>query len=120
MSEAERVRESQIRSAIDKRMESFELDKITLNHLVVDGELVLEPALVKAKVDAVMKEWTRKRDVVSDITGVWSRQYQPLEYVFDNAFSGVISLIDFDKMFSVVLNLPDEKAAGLSGISNEL
>ncbi|KAG9296263.1 hypothetical protein G9A89_014855 [Geosiphon pyriformis] len=69
MLEAERVRESQIRSAIDKRMESFELDKdytirnvlersfckVTLDHLVVDDELVLEPALVKAKVDAVME-----------------------------------------------------------------
>ncbi|KAG9284330.1 hypothetical protein G9A89_007485 [Geosiphon pyriformis] len=110
MSEVERVRESQIRSAIDKRIKSFELDKshiirsvlecpfhkVTLDHLVVDGELVLEPALVKAKVDA------------------------PLEYVFNNAFSGVISLIDFDEMSSVVLNLPDGKAAGLSSISNKL
>ncbi|KAG9298626.1 hypothetical protein G9A89_012694 [Geosiphon pyriformis] len=110
MLEADRVRESQIRSAIDKRMESFELDKdhtirsvlehsfckVILNHLVVDDELVLEPALVKAKVDA------------------------SLEYVFDDAFSGVISLIDFDEMSSVVSNLPDGKAAGLSGISNEL
>ncbi|KAG9306817.1 hypothetical protein G9A89_005718 [Geosiphon pyriformis] len=120
--------------AINKRMESFELDKshtirsvlerlfckVTLDHLVVDDELVLEPALVKAKVDAVMERWTRKRNIVSDVTGVWDRQYQPLEYVFDNTFSGVMSLIDFDEMFNVVLNLPDGKAAGLSGISNEL
>ncbi|KAG9293549.1 hypothetical protein G9A89_005552 [Geosiphon pyriformis] len=134
MSEAKRVRKSQIRSAIDKRMESFELDKgytirsvlecsfckVTLDHLVVDDELVLEPVLVKAKVDTVMKEWTRKRNVVSDVTGVWDRQYQSLEYVFDDAFSGVMSLIDFDEMSSVVLNLPDGKAVGLSGILNEL
>ncbi|KAG9302330.1 hypothetical protein G9A89_008822 [Geosiphon pyriformis] len=134
MSEVKQVRESQIRSAIDKRMESFELDKdhtirsvlehlfckVTLDHLVVDDELVLESALVKAKVDAVMEEWTRKCNVVSDVTGVWDHQYQPLEYVFDDAFSGVMSLIDFDKMSSVVSNLPDGKAAGLSSISNEL
>ncbi|KAG9306523.1 hypothetical protein G9A89_004720 [Geosiphon pyriformis] len=112
MSEVERVRESQIRSVIDKRMESFELDKdhtirsvlerlfrkVTLDHLVVDNELVLEPALVKAK----------------------NRQYQPLEYVFDDTFSGVMSLIDFDEMSDVVSNLLDGKAAGLSGISNKL
>ncbi|KAG9301490.1 hypothetical protein G9A89_008342 [Geosiphon pyriformis] len=134
MSEAKQVRESQIRSAIDKRMESFELDKshtirsvlersfrkITLDYLVVDNELVLEPALVKAKVDTVMEGWTRKHNVVSDVTGVWDCQYQPLEYVFDDAFSGVMSLIDFDEMSSVISNLPDGKAAGLSGISNEL
>ncbi|KAG9290321.1 hypothetical protein G9A89_007052 [Geosiphon pyriformis] len=134
MSEVERVRESQIRSAIDKRMESFELDKshtirnvlehpfhkVTLDHLVVDDELVLEPALVKAKVDAVMERWTRKRNVVSDVTGVWNRQYQPLEYVFDDAFSGVMSLIDFDEMSNVISNLPDRKTAGLFSILNEL
>ncbi|KAG9303977.1 hypothetical protein G9A89_005887 [Geosiphon pyriformis] len=101
-------------SVIDKRMESFELDKshtirsvlerpfhkVTLDYLVVDDELVLEPALVKAKVNA------------------------PLEYVFDDAFSGVISLIDFDEMSNVVSNLPDKKAAGLFvmtdfGLTNE-
>ncbi|KAG9298754.1 hypothetical protein G9A89_012822 [Geosiphon pyriformis] len=134
MSEAVRVRESQIRSVIDKRMESFKLDKghtirsvlecpfhkVTLDHLVVDDELVLEPALVKAKVDAVIEKWTRKCNVVSDVTGVWNYQYQPLEYVFDDAFSGVISLIDFDEMSNVVSNLFDGKAAGLSGILNEL
>ncbi|KAG9293047.1 hypothetical protein G9A89_016409 [Geosiphon pyriformis] len=84
MLEVERVKESQIRLAIDKRMESFELNKgytirsvlerpfrkVTLDHLVVDDELVLEPALVKAEVDAVMEGWTRKRNVVSDVTGV--------------------------------------------------
>ncbi|KAG9305739.1 hypothetical protein G9A89_005137 [Geosiphon pyriformis] len=129
MSEAERVRESQIRSAIDKRMKSFELNKdhtirsmlkcpfrkVTLDHLVVDDELVLEPDLVKTKVDA-----TRKRGVFSDVTGVWSRQYQPLEYVFDDTFSGVMCLINFDEMSSIILSLPNRKAAGLSGISNEL
>ncbi|KAG9298408.1 hypothetical protein G9A89_000407 [Geosiphon pyriformis] len=127
-------RKSQIRSAIDKRMESFKLDKghtirsvleclfhkVTLDHLIVDDKLVLEPTLVKTKVDAVMKEWTRKHNVVFDVTGVWNRQYQPLKYVFDDTFSGVISLINFDKMSNVVSNLPDGKAAGLSSISNEL
>ncbi|KAG9296174.1 hypothetical protein G9A89_014766 [Geosiphon pyriformis] len=117
MSEAERVRESQIRSAIDKRMKSFELDKshtirsvlerpfrkVTLDHLVVDDALVLKPDLVKTKVDA--------RSVFSDVTGVWSCQYQPLEYVFDDAFSGIMCPIDFDEMSSVISSLPDRKAA---------
>ncbi|KAG9296075.1 hypothetical protein G9A89_011927 [Geosiphon pyriformis] len=116
----------------EAEMESFELDKghiirsvlerpfrkITLDHLIVDDELVLEPDLVKAKVDAVMEGWTRKRSVFSDVTGVWSHQYQPLEYVFDNAFSGVMCPIDFDEMSSVISSLPDGKAAGLSVLLN--
>ncbi|KAG9303048.1 hypothetical protein G9A89_022137 [Geosiphon pyriformis] len=86
-----RAKEANIRSAIDKRMESFE---VVLDHLVVGDELVLEPDLVKSK--------TRKRVVV------------------DDAFFGVMCAIDFDELYHVVSNLPNGKATGLSGISNEL
>ncbi|KAG9292125.1 hypothetical protein G9A89_005269 [Geosiphon pyriformis] len=74
MSESKHAKVSQIRSSIDKRIESFELDKshtirsvlehpfrkITLNHLVVNGKLVLDSNLVKAKVDVIMEGWTKK------------------------------------------------------------
>ncbi|KAG9289900.1 hypothetical protein G9A89_010206 [Geosiphon pyriformis] len=98
LSESNHAKESQIKLAIDKKMESFELNKghiVVLDHLVVGDELVLDLALVKSK-------------------------YHLLGYVFDKAFSGVMGLIDFDELFGVVSNLPDGKAAGLSGISNEL
>ncbi|KAG9285948.1 hypothetical protein G9A89_002368 [Geosiphon pyriformis] len=126
LSESNCAKESQIKSVIDKRMESFELNKshtvcsilkrpfrkVVLDHLVIGDELVLDPAPVKSK--------TRKHRVVLDVNDEWSHQYHPLGYVFDEAFSGVMGLIDFNKLFGVVSNLPDGKAAGLSGISNEL
>ncbi|KAG9294106.1 hypothetical protein G9A89_021465 [Geosiphon pyriformis] len=134
LSESNCAKESQIKSAIDKRMESFKLNKdhtvrsvlerpfhkVVLDHLVVGDEMVLDPAPVKSKVDEIMEGWTRKRRVVLDVNDEWSRQYYPLGYVFDKAFSGVMGLIDFDELFGVVSNLPDGKAAGLSDISNEL
>ncbi|KAG9292678.1 hypothetical protein G9A89_008264 [Geosiphon pyriformis] len=109
MLEAVNIKESRIRLAIDKRIENFELNKshtiksvlehlfckVTLDHLVMNNELVLEPDLVRTKVD-------------------------PLKYVFDEVFSGMMCSIDFDEMSDVISNLPDEKAAGLSSISNEL
>ncbi|KAG9286131.1 hypothetical protein G9A89_010145 [Geosiphon pyriformis] len=96
-----------IKQAVDNRMESFELDKgctirnvlehpfckVVLNHLIMDNELILEPKLVKSKL---------------------------LDYVFDGTFSDVMCMIGFNEMLAVVLNLPNEKAAGFSGISNEL
>ncbi|KAG9303488.1 hypothetical protein G9A89_018384 [Geosiphon pyriformis] len=117
--------ESSIKQAINKRMESFELNKdhtirsvlehsfckVILDHLVVDNELVLKPELVKSKVDVIIEEWTRKCKVVTNISEDWTHQYQPLDYVFDGAFSNVMSSIDFNEMFVVVLNLPDGKAA---------
>ncbi|KAG9290566.1 hypothetical protein G9A89_020936 [Geosiphon pyriformis] len=129
-----RAKEAHIRSAIDRRMESFKVDKgrtirsvleypfhkVTLNHLVVDNNLILESDLVKTKVDVIMENWTRKCEVVDDISGKWHHQYQPLEYVFDQAFSEVMCLIKFDKLVNVVFDLPNGKAAGLSGVSNKL
>ncbi|KAG9286715.1 hypothetical protein G9A89_012265 [Geosiphon pyriformis] len=89
---------SHIRQAICKRMKNFELDKdyiirsvlehlfckVVLDYLVVGNKLVLKPRLVKFK------------------------------YVFDKAFSGVMCLIGFNKLYGMVFNLPDSKAAGLS------
>ncbi|KAG9298368.1 hypothetical protein G9A89_003185 [Geosiphon pyriformis] len=128
LSESNRAKESQIKSAIDKKMESFELNKghtvcsvleqpfhkIVLDHLVIGDELVLDSAPVKSKVDEIIEGWTRKQRVVFDINDEWSYQYCSLGYVFDEAFSGVMGVIDFDELFEVVFNLPDGKAAGLS------
>ncbi|KAG9300922.1 hypothetical protein G9A89_004980 [Geosiphon pyriformis] len=132
--ESKCAEESSIKQAIGKRMESFELNKghtirsvlehsfrkMVLDHLVVEDELILEPDLVKSKVDEIMEGWTKKREVVSDLSEDWARQYWPLDYVFDGAFSDVICSISFDELSAVVKDLPDGKAAGLSGISNKL
>ncbi|KAG9300877.1 hypothetical protein G9A89_015333 [Geosiphon pyriformis] len=107
-----------IRSAIDKRIESFEVNKshmirsilerpfhkVVLDHLIVNDELILEPDLVKSKVDIIMEGWIKKHRVVDDIF----------------VFFGVMCSINFNKLFEVVSNLPDNKAASLSDISNEL
>ncbi|KAG9301553.1 hypothetical protein G9A89_008405, partial [Geosiphon pyriformis] len=129
-----RTEEFCIKAVIDRRIESFESDKgrtirsvlkrsfckVVLDHLVVGDKLILEPSLVKARVDGIMKDWTRKHKVVPDISDNWSRQYKPLEYVFDGAFSGVICPVGFNELFSVVSGLPEDKTAGLSEISNKL
>ncbi|KAG9291929.1 hypothetical protein G9A89_004867 [Geosiphon pyriformis] len=68
MAESKRVEESHVKSAINKKMESFKLNKgytiqnvlkrpfykVILDHLVVDNELILEPGSVKSK---WMKSW---------------------------------------------------------------
>ncbi|KAG9300918.1 hypothetical protein G9A89_004976 [Geosiphon pyriformis] len=132
--ESKHAEESLIKQAIGKKIESFELNKghiirnvlehpfrkMVLDYLIVEDELVLESGLVKSKVDEIMESWTRKRVVVSDISEDWACQYWPLDYVFDSAFSDVMCSISFDELLSVVKDLPDKKAAGLSGISNKL
>ncbi|KAG9302890.1 hypothetical protein G9A89_022306 [Geosiphon pyriformis] len=109
------AKESCIKVAVNKRIESFELDKdhiirsilehsfrkVVLDYLVVEDELVLEPSLIKSEVDGIMESWTRKCRV-------------PLEYVFDGAFLDVMRSVIFDELLSVVFNLPEGKALVLS------
>ncbi|KAG9299148.1 hypothetical protein G9A89_020461 [Geosiphon pyriformis] len=132
--ESKHAEKFHMRQAIERRIESFKMDKshiirsvlehsfhkVVLNHLVDDRELVLEPELVKSKMDGIMEGWTRKHVVASDISNNWARQFQSLNYVFDSAFSNVMYSIGFNEIFDVISNLPDGKAAGLSSITNKL
>ncbi|KAG9300163.1 hypothetical protein G9A89_010573 [Geosiphon pyriformis] len=54
------------------------------------------------------------------LPNLWAHQYVPLEYVWDDAFSGVMCVVNMDKLFPVVFSLPNDKTTGLSGIPNEL
>ncbi|KAG9288206.1 hypothetical protein G9A89_020512 [Geosiphon pyriformis] len=60
---------------------------------------------VKSSIDTIIEGWTRKC------------LYALLDYVGDNTFSGVMSNVNMKKLLQVIRNLPDGKAAGLSGTS---
>ncbi|KAG9289772.1 hypothetical protein G9A89_015352, partial [Geosiphon pyriformis] len=125
MFESRFAEETSIRKAIDRHMENFCSDKgsmirsildrpfykVVLDHLVVDNKLVLEPEKVKVSVDKIMKGWTKKQSV---------HVYAPLSYVWNDAFSGVMCKVAISELLFVISGMLNGKAAGLSGISNEL
>ncbi|KAG9304056.1 hypothetical protein G9A89_005966 [Geosiphon pyriformis] len=108
MFESRLAKETSIRKAIEKCMESFvsnkggmirsvldrPFHKVVLDYLVVNDDLVLEPKEVKSKVDKIMMR--------------------------DDVFSGVMRKINMEELLLMVGGLPDDKTTGLSGISNEL
>ncbi|KAG9300762.1 hypothetical protein G9A89_023560 [Geosiphon pyriformis] len=108
------------KSAMIKSMLDWLFHKVVLNYLVVGDDLVLEPDMVKLDVDEIMEGWTRKRTVLLVVPNIWTCQYALLDYVKDDTFSGVMHLIDMSELLLVVNNLPNGKAAGLSGIPNKL
>ncbi|KAG9289008.1 hypothetical protein G9A89_015557 [Geosiphon pyriformis] len=128
------VRDKSIRVAVAKHMENFCSDKgkmiknildwpfrkVVLDYLIVDDKLILEPQAVKSLVDTIIEDWTRKHLVSGVLPAWWLDQYAPLNYIANDAFSGVMSDISLDKLLVVVKELPDGKAVGLSGISNKL
>ncbi|KAG9291835.1 hypothetical protein G9A89_012120 [Geosiphon pyriformis] len=119
--ESRHAEEACVKAAINKRMRSFESDKghiirsvlecsfhkVVLDYLVVSDKLVLEPSLVKSRVDEIMKD-------------EWFCQYWPLENVFNDAFSDMMCPVGVDDLLGVVSNLLEGKAADFSGILNEL
>ncbi|KAG9292120.1 hypothetical protein G9A89_005264 [Geosiphon pyriformis] len=125
MFESRLAEEALVRMAIEKCIDNFCSDKgsmirsvlekpfckVVLDHLIVDDDLVLLPKEVKSSVDRIMEGWTRKCSVQS---------YAFLDHVQNDAFSGVISAISMGELLSVVGGLPNGKAAGLSGVLNEL
>ncbi|KAG9299851.1 hypothetical protein G9A89_003395 [Geosiphon pyriformis] len=114
MFELRLAKEASIRKTVERHMEKFcsnkgsiirsvldkPFHKVVLNHLVVDNKLVLEPEKVKLGVNKIIKEWTRKHS------------YTSLDYVWDNAFSGVIYAVSMDKLLLVVVSLLDDKTTG--------
>ncbi|KAG9302650.1 hypothetical protein G9A89_007354 [Geosiphon pyriformis] len=134
LAESLRAKKLGIKSAIERKMESFMVNKghtiysvlehpfhkVVLDHLVSDGSLILDPVEVKNKIDSIMEGWTRKRAVLKSVPDLWQYQYLLLDYVDNNAFSGVMNAISLDDLTHVIKDLPDGKAADLSGISNKL
>ncbi|KAG9297283.1 hypothetical protein G9A89_009965 [Geosiphon pyriformis] len=96
------------------------LNSVVLDHLIADNKLVVEPDEMKLKVDEIIKGWTRKRTVLPRMPILWSCQYMSLNYVSNDVFSGVIKKININELLLCVNNLPNDKAAGLSGIFNKL
>ncbi|KAG9302306.1 hypothetical protein G9A89_008797 [Geosiphon pyriformis] len=126
--------ESGIKSAIEKKMENFVVNKdhticsvleclfhkVVLNHLVFNDNVILDSIEVKNKIDGIIEDWIRKRAVLRSVSDLWQYQYLSLDYVNDNAFSGVMNAISLNDLMHVIKNLLNGKAAGLFGISNEL
>ncbi|KAG9299222.1 hypothetical protein G9A89_013870 [Geosiphon pyriformis] len=126
--ESRMARDMAIQSAINKCMENFSSNKsgmirsvleqpfhkVVLDHLVIGNELVLDPIEVKSRVDSIMVNWTREHMSPSVMPSRWVHQYAPLDYVKDDVFSDVMNDICFNELVNVILNLSDDKAAGLS------
>ncbi|KAG9305073.1 hypothetical protein G9A89_007713 [Geosiphon pyriformis] len=103
MMESKRARNFQIKLAIDKKMENFRLNKDQIIRNVLERpfhKVILDHLVVNE--DLILEPGLVKFHTDRIIEG-WTRKHMVV-----------------DEFFGVVLDLPDNKAAGLSGISNEL
>ncbi|GBB83193.1 hypothetical protein RclHR1_00010075 [Rhizophagus clarus] len=54
------------------------------------------------------------------IQGRWKEQYKPLDSINDDIYSDIMNLPSKDEWLNIIRNTPNGKAAGPSGISNEM
>ena len=54
------------------------------------------------------------------ISNKWIDEYQPKSYIEDNIYNNLLNSIETDELLEVISNLPNGKACGPSGISNEM
>ncbi|KAG9289843.1 hypothetical protein G9A89_015423 [Geosiphon pyriformis] len=90
LAESQCAKETNIRSAINKRMESFEVNKghtirsmlkrlfhkVVLDHLVVNDEMILEPDLVKSKIDIIMKVFDLPDGKAASLLGIFNELWK--------------------------------------------
>ncbi|KAG9301034.1 hypothetical protein G9A89_015770 [Geosiphon pyriformis] len=84
--------------------------------MALDGALV-PPIIPLSVVNDVVPSLSSFKMLTNKIGGL---EYVPLNYVKNNAFSGIIDAISMNELLLVVGSLLDGKAAGLSGIPNKL
>ncbi|KAG9296576.1 hypothetical protein G9A89_015168 [Geosiphon pyriformis] len=119
MFELRLVEKASIRKAIERCIENFCLDKdsiiksvlnrpfhkVVLDYLVVNNKLILEPEEVK------------KCSMLLVLSDLWAHQYASLEYVWNDAFSGVMCAVNMDELLLVVFSLSDGKTAGFGKVA---
>ncbi|KAG9307221.1 hypothetical protein G9A89_017049 [Geosiphon pyriformis] len=101
MFESKLLQETIIRKTIKRCMEQFCLDKESMIKSVLDWpfrKMVLDHLVINDELILELEE----------------------NYVRNDAFSNVINVISISELLLVTNGLPDDKAAGLSGIPNEL
>ncbi|KAG9291253.1 hypothetical protein G9A89_021755 [Geosiphon pyriformis] len=89
--------------------------KVILDYLVMNNKLVFKSGKVKLKINKIMKEWMKKWSMLLQMPNLWFHQYMLLDYVDNNAFTGVMKKIDMEKLSLVVGNLLNEKTASGGG-----
>ncbi|KAG9289171.1 hypothetical protein G9A89_022480 [Geosiphon pyriformis] len=90
------------------------INKLILDYLRVNNNLILDPCNVKLNINMIMEGWMRKYMVPGVLSDHWSTQYAPLAHIDTSVFSGVMCSFSLDELLLVVRDLPDGKAAGFS------
>ena len=95
--------------------------KIVIDRIMVDGNLITNPELVKSKTAQHFQSCTgdlpHTNSVISE---EWQLQYLPQDYIQSAWYSTLMDPISFEEWMNIVKESPNNKVSGPSGITYEL
>ena len=118
-----------IDSFLKRNRKTIVLDRILVNHNTPDQHLALDPDAIKihtAQHFQTVTDSTNKN--VTDPSSenffpnwpIWKRYYDPINDIPNNAYDTLMDLPSIDEWNNIIKHLPDQKAPGLSKITNKL
>jgi hypothetical protein len=110
-----------IDSILSRKRRVITLDRILLRDpLTEETTLITDPEQIKSQTNQHFQTVAGGRHQPKQLNPRWTRQYTPLSGIKDEWYSTLMSLPTRDEWQSVINSLPNGKAAGPSGVSNEM
>ena len=136
----QKIKEITIQQLIDKRCDDLLNDtskmidsilnrkkrSIVMDRLLIDDQLsgskrfTIDPDEIKSAAIDHFQNYALPTSPSRPLTCKWIQQYKPKDYINKDWFSNLLQPPTFDEWVSTVNGLPNDKAAGPSGISNEM
>ena len=112
---------SMIDSILSRKRRVITLDRILVQDpLTAETTLITDPEQIKSQTNQHFQTVAGGRHQPKQLNPRWTRQYTPLSGIKDEWYSTLMSSPTRDEWQSVINSLPNGKAAGPSGVSNEM
>jgi hypothetical protein len=110
-----------IDSILNRKKCSIIIDRLLINNYETgEKRFTIDPDEIKEAAINHFQNFAVPNSPIRPISRKWKAQYRPKDYINDNVYSNLMQPPTFDEWISVLHSLPADKAAGPSGITNEM
>ena len=110
-----------IDSILTRKKHSIVLDRLLINNKDTgEKRFTIDPDEIKHAVTDHFQNFAIPNSRAYPMSRKWKAQYRPKDYINDNWYSNLMQPPTFDEWLAVLKSLPSDKAAGPSGITNEM
>ena len=109
-----------LNSALSRPKRKIILDRVVQPTPDGDSELVTDPDTINQIAVRHFQTIAGGSHSPVPLPARWIQQYAPRSDINENIYNNLMALPDFDEWSAIIASLPNDKACGPSGISNEM